>query len=424
VGLAELAQLEQLAELGQLGQLGRAGAASARDMAVAGTVRTATRLGLLVLQPTPFCNLDCRYCYLPDRANRARMTMATLAAAVAQVVEAGLLGEEVSIVWHAGEPLVVPRAWYAEAFARVRDLVPTSTRVEHHVQINATLVDRAWCDFIVEHGIRVGVSVDGPALLHDAARHTRRGEGTHAQAMRGVARLQAAGIPIHAICVLGRASLDHPDAIYDFFVDAGIVEVGFNIEERDGVNVTSTLAGGDDLEAFARFFARIVERYREHPDRLRIREIDQVVDALLDPMYGRYRDNAQNCALGIVSVAWDGSLSTFSPELLGTSHPDYGTFSFGNVHTGGIGTMLKDLRFRRIAKEIAAGIACCRRSCPYFTFCRGGAPANKLGELGHFKGNITLFCQMTQMTVIETVLAALEADLGPGRASRQPMLAG
>ncbi len=278
-------------------------------MAMAGPVNRADRLGLLVLQPTPFCNLDCRYCYLPDRANRARMTMATLEAAVQRVVEAELLGDELSIVWHAGEPLVVPRHWYAEAFARVRNIVPPSTRVEHSIQTNATLVDRAWCDFITAHCIRVGVSVDGPAFLHDAARHTRRGEGTHAQVMRGILRLQEAGIPIHAICVLSRASLDHPDEIYDFFVDAGIGEVGFNIEERDGVNTVSSLDGDEAVQAFARFFARIVDHYREDPERLRVREIDRVVDALLDPKYGSYRHNGQNVPFGIVSVAWDGALS-------------------------------------------------------------------------------------------------------------------
>jgi uncharacterized protein len=183
--------------------------------------------------------------------------------------------------------------------------------------------------------------------------------------MRGVARLQEAEIPIHAICVLSRTSLNYPDEIYDFFVGAGICEVGFNIEERDGVNATSTLAGAEDIQAFARFFTRIVDRYREDPDRLRIREIDRVVDTLRDPMYGSYQDNAQNSPLGIVSVAWDGSISTFSPELLGSSHADYGTFSFGNVHTCVLGKITKDLRFRRIAKEIAAGVASCRRSCPY-----------------------------------------------------------
>ena len=31
-------------------------------------------LELLVIQPTPFCNIDCSYCYLPDRRNTRKIT--------------------------------------------------------------------------------------------------------------------------------------------------------------------------------------------------------------------------------------------------------------------------------------------------------------------------------------------------------------
>ena len=35
-------------------------------------------LELLVIQPTPFCNLDCSYCYLPDRLDKRKITLETL----------------------------------------------------------------------------------------------------------------------------------------------------------------------------------------------------------------------------------------------------------------------------------------------------------------------------------------------------------
>ena len=35
---------------------------------------------LLILQPTPFCNIACDYCYLPDRDSTARMSLATVRA--------------------------------------------------------------------------------------------------------------------------------------------------------------------------------------------------------------------------------------------------------------------------------------------------------------------------------------------------------
>jgi uncharacterized protein len=33
---------------------------------------------LLVVQPTPYCNLDCDYCYLPSRDDRSRLPLELL----------------------------------------------------------------------------------------------------------------------------------------------------------------------------------------------------------------------------------------------------------------------------------------------------------------------------------------------------------
>src|SRR5271170_4030941 len=45
------------------------------------------RMQLLIVQATPFCNIDCSYCYLPHRSDRRRMTSATFAQILSRVVE-------------------------------------------------------------------------------------------------------------------------------------------------------------------------------------------------------------------------------------------------------------------------------------------------------------------------------------------------
>ena len=58
-------------------------------------VDTATaRLRLLVLQPTPFCNVDCSYCYLSNRGSAARMSLATLDLVCRRVFESAFLSRE------------------------------------------------------------------------------------------------------------------------------------------------------------------------------------------------------------------------------------------------------------------------------------------------------------------------------------------
>ena len=372
------------------------------------------RLELFVLQPTPFCNLDCHYCYLPDRDDTRRMSHATLEAAASRVFGAGLASRELSVIWHAGEPLTVARDWYAEAFRLLACLRPAEVRLTHHVQTNGVLLDAHWCDFIRAHDVHVGVSIDGPAWLHDRHRRTRRGQGTHALAMRGVEALRRARIPFHVICVLTRESLAHADEIFDFFAGLAPSCLCFNVEEVEAANGRSSLAAGDQraVEAeFRAFMSRIVERLRPSPQPFRVREIDHVIQALRDPAYGTRTGNSQNEPGRIVSVAWDGTFGTFSPELLGVTDRRLGRLGLGNVLVDPLPPMRESESYGRQRDEVRRGIERCRVACKYFDLCLGGAPANKLGEHGRFDGTETMFCRLTQQVVADVVLAALEQEL-------------
>jgi uncharacterized protein len=55
------------------------------------------RLELLVLQPTPFCNLDCDYCYLAERSSTARLSQAVLRRTIEQVLASGFVKEAFTV---------------------------------------------------------------------------------------------------------------------------------------------------------------------------------------------------------------------------------------------------------------------------------------------------------------------------------------
>ena len=72
-------------------------------------------LSLLVVQATPYCNLDCDYCYLPDRHDRRRLEPALLDPILDTVLASPFVEDSFTLLWHAGEPLMVPPAFYDEA---------------------------------------------------------------------------------------------------------------------------------------------------------------------------------------------------------------------------------------------------------------------------------------------------------------------
>lgn len=374
----------------------------------------AGQLELLVIQPTPLCNLDCDYCYLPDRANKARMSHETLASAMQNVFAADLPQRSLSVIWHAGEPLTMPWKWYEEAFAIIEALRPCELRLEHHFQTNGVLLDEAWCDLIRQHAVRVGVSMDGPAWLHDRHRRTRDGRGTHASVMRGIAALRDAAIDFHIICVLTRDSLQHPDDVLDFLSSLAPSLICFNVEEIEATHSYSSLAYSDDggVElAFRAFMQRILIRLRAMKSPARVREIDAVLAALRDPSFGQRSGNNQNQAGKILSIAWDGAYGTYSPELLGMTHPQIGPLVLGNAVDGPFPPPDSLDAYRKQNFEISRGVERCRAECEYFSFCLGGAPANKLGEQQRFDVSETLFCRLTQKIMVDVVLEELEKDL-------------
>jgi uncharacterized protein len=370
------------------------------------------RLRLVVLQPTPFCNIDCRYCYLPHRSSRARMSLATLDLACRRIFESSRLDRQLAVAWHGGEPLVVPLAWYEQAIALIAQHCPSSVRLTHRFQTNGLLLDADWARFLARIGARVGLSIDGPAAIHDANRRTRGGRGTHADAMRAVSLLQDHGIAFHVITVLTREALDEPDKLFAFYLENGITDVGFNIEEIEGAHASSSLTGPDIEARFRRFIGRFFALACGAPGRLRVRELEDTIGLVLSDEVAR---DEQNLPFAIVSVAHDGAISTFSPELLDTRHTRFEAgFTFGNVATHSLPGIEQMPLFETISREIRRGVDACARDCRYFRWCGGGAPANKLFETGRFDATETMHCRLTRQVILDETLAVMEARIGCG----------
>lgn len=368
------------------------------------------RLRLLILQPTPYCNLSCDYCYLPGRDLRTRMADETLEGICANIFSSGLVGSDFSLVWHGGEPLSLPPSWYRNAFAIIEAHRPTATRIYYGLQTNAVGLNQTWIDLFRAQGLRVGISIDGPAFLHDARRKTRKGGPSHALTMRGVRAMQEAGMPFHVIAVITEAHLDHADAFYDFFVSHGIRDIGMNVEEIEGINLQSTLQASNIESRFRLFFRRLLERMGREPGRLFLREATGAAGAILG---GEPADeNDQITPMAILTIGVDGTVSTFSPELLGHAGAGYGAFSFGNLAREPVQNIMDRINHSAMYRDIAAGAHACRESCAYFRVCGGGAPANKWFETSRFDSTETLYCRLMRKVVVDEVLANMEHGLG------------
>jgi uncharacterized protein len=366
-------------------------------------------LELLVLQPTPFCNINCSYCYLPDRQSTRRMSPDTLAQTFRWVFASGLARDPFTLLWHAGEPLVLPVSFYETAGDLLRRHNVANVPIIQSFQTNATLIDAGWCAFLRRPDVHLGVSVDGPDFLHDRHRRTRQGRGTLDRVLGGIHLLHEHGVPFEVITVLTADSLDCPDELFDFYQANGIGSVGFNVEEIEGPHTTSSLQRAGTPERFRRFLTRFLMLALSADPPLLVREFETSAAALLGARRcGPGARTQENKPWAIVNVDCEGNFGTYSPELLGVSSLTHGGITLGTVARDSLEAVAASARFRRLEEEIGRGVEMCRESCAYYPFCGGGPPANKYFENGTFASTETLFCRLHKKVCLDVTLELLE----------------
>ncbi len=171
----------------------------------------------------PICNLDCSYCFFLSKealypGDRFRMSDDVLAAYVRQVVESET-SPEVTVAWQGGEPTLMGIDFFRRAVELAEAAARPGQRLLHTIQTNGTLLTDEWCAFLAEHRFLVGLSVDGPAPLHDVYRVDKKGAATFDRVRRAWDLLTAHGVDTNVLCTVNAANQHAPLEVYRFFRD-------------------------------------------------------------------------------------------------------------------------------------------------------------------------------------------------------------
>lgn len=138
------------------------------------------------------CNLNCDYCYEYNLGNTGWkkkpkfMSMSVfrrLCERISEHLEASELKTEPFISFHGGEPLLRSPEFFDEAMTIARKILPN---VRFGMQTNGMLLKPETVEVFLKHGLRAGVSLDGPEEINDSHRvdHLRR--GSFRQVMKGI----------------------------------------------------------------------------------------------------------------------------------------------------------------------------------------------------------------------------------------------
>jgi uncharacterized protein len=348
----------------------------------------------IVLQPTTNCNLNCKYCYLPDREKNIRMPI-SVATKIAHDIEN--LDNHIYVLWHAGEPLAAGYEHFTELVNQFESL-RTKGKIDHIIQTNATLINDKWCKLFKDYNFHVGISIDGPEELN-SNRVNWGNKSTYNKTMKGIQYLKDNDIEFSAIAVINEVNIDKVEDFYKFFCELGCSSLGVNIEEMEGINLKTY----SNKNKIAIFWEKLFKLWTANP-KFGIREFNRALswmESYIEKKSWAPIDFTHDIFPTITNT---GNVFMLSPEFNGAISEKYNNFVAGNVLNDSLLDLVENSYKLDYVIDFQKGNKTCKSECEYYSVCLGGQASNKFFENKSLDSTETAACKNTQQAVVNMLL--------------------
>ena len=366
----------------------------------------------------PLCNLRCDYCYYVGKTElsgsaedaRAPMEIALLEQYIVQRFAASP-GPATHFEWHGGEPTLLGLDFYETVVRLQKKHRPSGRKVSNGLQTNGMVIDSDWADFLAREGFSVGLSLDGPADLHNRYRHTVSGTQTHARVLEAFAHLRQKNVFCNILCVIHRGNVDDPDRVYDFFKSIGVTYLQFlPLVVRAGETGVSDVTAG--AESIGRFLCRVFDRWIESDVG---RLVIQTFDEALRPIHGVphalciHRETCGDVAV----LERDGSFYTCD-HFVDSAH------RVGNIRDRKLADLAADPLMRAFGEAKKTDLPGLCRECAQLSFCNGGCPKDRFVATPDGEPGLNYLCPAYQAFFRHAApaLTRLSAHMKAGRRLR------
>jgi uncharacterized protein len=318
--------------------------------------------------------------------NKARsIPLEAIDAIACWVRDSGL--RKIQFVWHGGEPLLAGQRFFDDVVRIQHVNHRDGLEYLNSVQTNGLLVDEHWTGLFRTGQFGIGLSLDGPAWVHDRQRRLPGGGLTHARVEESLRAMRAAGLSIGLSSVVTRHSLQDPRAILRYFDGLGVEMVDF----LPMTTLSADLAEHPLLvtpKEFLRFMDEILDEWLALGDsRVMVRQFENIIAGIcgntptLCTFSGR-------CG-GHLSIDFDGSVYPCDAFMR------YPEFRLGNVLENSLGDVLASSHYRDFRKCIMELPVSCG-DCGIADACHGGCPFERYSRSeGHFHATYP-FCETRQ----------------------------
>jgi len=343
----------------------------------------------------PICNLDCEYCYylhkeeLYPSGEKWKMSPQTLETYIEQYIAAQPTHlQEITFAWQGGEPTMLGPEFFQHVVDIQNRHKRPRQRIVNALQTNGVLLNDAWCELFRAHSFLVGLSIDGPAELHDRYRYDKQGQPTFRRVLQALKLLKRHQVEFNALVVVNRHNGDHGQRVYSYLRDSGVEFLQFiPIVERRGVGTHAESAvppgNADDAHAaehlvssrsvgpeqFGDFLIEVFDHWlRRDVGRVFVQIFDQALSAWMghEPSLCVFR---QECGRAL-ALEHNG-------DLFSCDHFVEPEHKLGNIHETPLIQLADSDQQRDFGRAKRATLPQYCRDCEVCFACNGECPKNR-----------------------------------------------
>lgn len=337
------------------------------------------------------CNLSCSYCYYLDKEKQfgidqpLRMVDELLEEYIRQHIAASN-GGDVNFSWHGGEPTLLGVDYFRRIVEFQRRYRPAGAHVSNGIQTNGTLITEEWGRFLAKNRFNVGLSLDGPAVVHDVYRKGRQGQGTHEAALRGYRCLTAHGVPVDILCVVNDLNVMYPLQVYRFFKSIGAKHVSFlplvELVRGDSGPVVSERTVNP--EAFGAFLCTIFDEWLAGD--VGLIKIQIFEEALRTAFHQDHSLCLFRPTCGNIPVL------EHNGDVFACDHFVEPAWNMGNIRRSELAEILASERLRAFGESKKSSLPAQCSSCEVLAMCNGECPKNRWVEVEGESEKLNYLC--------------------------------
>lgn len=176
--------------------------------------------GVMLKTVSEDCNLACDYCYYSTCGGQVHQPVRTMDPDLLEKFIKQYMKRSngtASFAWQGGEPLLAGLSFFERVVSLQAQYAPPYTTISNGLQTNGTLINKKWAEFFHTYHFLVGVSLDGPQVIHDQHRVTGSGKGSYELVMRGIEHLRTAGADFNILSVIHEDNVSRPEELISFY---------------------------------------------------------------------------------------------------------------------------------------------------------------------------------------------------------------